>query len=190
MRLGCYFGGTTLHASKLSTVPSYSSRFVLASITPRPFSSRTPLRFSPLSRALSSAPALQSIAPSSNSDEKRTFSILYLAKTSYCVCFPSPLPLSTPQRITEKRLDPLDDWASMFSSVKPQPQWKASIDFNWIKDNKDAVATSIRNRNSNANLDLVLELYSKMLDLQKASRFQKFEALILSLWYSWKVSLV
>ncbi|GER44085.1 serine--tRNA ligase [Striga asiatica] len=47
------------------------------------------------------------------------------------------------------------------------PQWKAAIDFKWIRDNKDAVAANIRNRNSNANLDLVLQLYDKVLNLQK-----------------------
>ncbi|XP_022768364.1 serine--tRNA ligase, chloroplastic/mitochondrial-like [Durio zibethinus] len=48
-----------------------------------------------------------------------------------------------------------------------KPQWKAAIDFKWIRDNKEAVAVNIKNRNSNANLELVLELYDKMLNLQK-----------------------
>ncbi|KAF4357530.1 hypothetical protein G4B88_026909 [Cannabis sativa] len=48
-----------------------------------------------------------------------------------------------------------------------KPQWKAAIDFKWIRDNKDVVAVNIRNRNSNANLELVLHLYDKMLTLQK-----------------------
>ncbi|KNA18710.1 hypothetical protein SOVF_068280 [Spinacia oleracea] len=46
-------------------------------------------------------------------------------------------------------------------------QWKAAIDFKFIRDNKDAVAANIKNRNSTANLELVLELYEKMLSLQK-----------------------
>ncbi|KAL2893721.1 Serine--tRNA ligase chloroplastic/mitochondrial [Bienertia sinuspersici] len=46
-------------------------------------------------------------------------------------------------------------------------QWKAAIDFKWIRDNKDAVAVNIKNRKSIANLELVLELYDKMLSLQK-----------------------
>lgn len=50
--------------------------------------------------------------------------------------------------------------------MKP-PQWKAAIDFKWIRDNKDAVAVNIKNRNSTANLELVLELYDKMLAVQK-----------------------
>ncbi|GMI82820.1 Seryl-tRNA synthetase, ovule abortion 7 [Hibiscus trionum] len=48
-----------------------------------------------------------------------------------------------------------------------KPQWKAAIDFKWIRDNKEEVAVNIKNRNSNANLELVLELYDKMLNLQK-----------------------
>lgn len=47
------------------------------------------------------------------------------------------------------------------------PQWRAAIDFKWIRDNKEAVAANIKNRNFNANLDRVLELYDKLLNLQK-----------------------
>lgn len=55
-----------------------------------------------------------------------------------------------------------------------KPQWKASIDFKWIRDNKEAVALNIQNRNSNANLDLVIELYEKLLNVQKV-RFLIFQ---------------
>lgn len=48
-----------------------------------------------------------------------------------------------------------------------KPQWKATIDFKWIRDNKEAVSANIINRNSNANLELVLHLYEKMLNVQK-----------------------
>lgn len=51
-------------------------------------------------------------------------------------------------------------------AVKP-PQWKAAIDFKWIRDNKDMVVANIKSRNSNANLELVLELYEKFLNLKK-----------------------
>lgn len=51
--------------------------------------------------------------------------------------------------------------------VVVKPQWKAAIDFKWIRDNKEAVSANIRNRNSNANLELVLELYENMLNVQK-----------------------
>ncbi|KAL0425150.1 UNVERIFIED_CONTAM: Serine--tRNA ligase, chloroplastic/mitochondrial [Sesamum radiatum] len=47
------------------------------------------------------------------------------------------------------------------------PQWKAAIDFKWIRENKEAVAANMKNRNSTANLDLVLELYDKLLNVQK-----------------------
>ncbi|XP_057731549.1 serine--tRNA ligase, chloroplastic/mitochondrial-like isoform X1 [Arachis stenosperma] len=45
--------------------------------------------------------------------------------------------------------------------------WKAAIDFKWIKDNKEAVAANIRNRNSDADLELVLQLYDHFFNLQK-----------------------
>lgn len=48
-----------------------------------------------------------------------------------------------------------------------KPQWKASIDFKWIRDNKETMAANIENRNSSANLELVLELYEKVLTVQK-----------------------
>ncbi|KAG5065838.1 hypothetical protein AAZX31_04G097000 [Glycine max] len=48
-----------------------------------------------------------------------------------------------------------------------KPQWKATIDFKWIKDNKEAVAANLKNRNSDADLNLVLHLYDKMFTLQK-----------------------
>lgn len=50
-----------------------------------------------------------------------------------------------------------------------KPQWKAAIDFKWIRDNKDSVAVNIKNRNSNANLELVLQLYEKLLNVQKVN---------------------
>ncbi|KAG2320011.1 hypothetical protein Bca52824_013224 [Brassica carinata] len=52
-------------------------------------------------------------------------------------------------------------------SSAARPQWKAAIDFKWIRDNKEAVETNIKNRNSNANLEAVLELYEDMVNLQK-----------------------
>uniref|UniRef100_A0A0E0MH52 serine--tRNA ligase n=1 Tax=Oryza punctata TaxID=4537 RepID=A0A0E0MH52_ORYPU len=48
-----------------------------------------------------------------------------------------------------------------------KPQWKAAIDFKWIRENTDVVAANIRDRNSAANLDLVLQLYDEYLALQK-----------------------
>ncbi|XP_022133431.1 serine--tRNA ligase, chloroplastic/mitochondrial isoform X1 [Momordica charantia] len=48
-----------------------------------------------------------------------------------------------------------------------KPQWRASIDFKWIRDNRDLVAANILNRKSGVDLELVLQLYDKMLNLQK-----------------------
>ncbi|KAL9856163.1 Serine--tRNA ligase, chloroplastic/mitochondrial [Arabidopsis thaliana] len=52
-------------------------------------------------------------------------------------------------------------------SSAARPLWKAAIDFKWIRDNKEAVEINIRNRNSNANLEAVLQLYENMVNLQK-----------------------
>ncbi|CAA3016819.1 serine--tRNA ligase, chloroplastic mitochondrial isoform X1 [Olea europaea subsp. europaea] len=51
--------------------------------------------------------------------------------------------------------------------VAKAPQWKAAIDFKWIRENKEAVAANVKNRNSNANIDLVVELYDKLMNVQK-----------------------
>lgn len=51
--------------------------------------------------------------------------------------------------------------------VEKAPQWRAAIDFKWIRDKKEDVAANIKNRNSNANLEAVLELYDKLLNVQK-----------------------
>lgn len=53
------------------------------------------------------------------------------------------------------------------SDSSARPQWKASIDFKWIRDNKEAIGTNIKNRNSNADLGAVIELYENMVNLQK-----------------------
>eukprot|EP00262_Sarcandra_glabra_P020193 TRINITY_DN7944_c0_g4_i1.p1 TRINITY_DN7944_c0_g4~~TRINITY_DN7944_c0_g4_i1.p1 ORF type:complete len:517 (-),score=84.10 TRINITY_DN7944_c0_g4_i1:442-1992(-) len=48
-----------------------------------------------------------------------------------------------------------------------KPHWRAAIDFKWIRDNKDIIAANIKNRNSKANLELVLQLYEELASLQK-----------------------
>ncbi|KAL8162026.1 hypothetical protein V2J09_013515 [Rumex salicifolius] len=58
-------------------------------------------------------------------------------------------------------------FSSSSSEKVDKPQWKAAVDFRWIRENKEAVAANISNRNSSANLELVLNLYEKMLSLQK-----------------------
>ncbi|XP_051147524.1 serine--tRNA ligase, chloroplastic/mitochondrial [Andrographis paniculata] len=63
-------------------------------------------------------------------------------------------------------LEPATATPDESKAVKPL-QWKAAIDFKWIRDNTEAVAANIKSRNSNANLDVVLQLYEKLLNLQK-----------------------
>lgn len=45
--------------------------------------------------------------------------------------------------------------------------WKAAIDFKSIIENKSSVAENLKNRSSNANLELVIQLYHNLLALQK-----------------------
>lgn len=45
------------------------------------------------------------------------------------------------------------------------PTWRASLDFRWIRDNKDAVAENIRKRNAAADVELVVNMYEKSLSL-------------------------
>ncbi|MCO5592230.1 hypothetical protein L7F22_046228 [Adiantum nelumboides] len=43
--------------------------------------------------------------------------------------------------------------------------WRASLDFKWIRENRDAVALNIQNRNTIADVDLVVQLYDKSMAL-------------------------
>ncbi|KVI06849.1 Aminoacyl-tRNA synthetase, class II [Cynara cardunculus var. scolymus] len=56
-----------------------------------------------------------------------------------------------------------------------KPQWKAAIDFKSILENKTAAAANLNNRNSNANLELVIELYERLLELQKEVEELRYE---------------
>ncbi|XP_021981575.1 serine--tRNA ligase, chloroplastic/mitochondrial isoform X2 [Helianthus annuus] len=56
-----------------------------------------------------------------------------------------------------------------------KPQWKAAIDFKSIVENKSAVAENLKNRNSTASLELVIELYERLLQLQKEVEDLRFE---------------
>lgn len=59
------------------------------------------------------------------------------------------------------------DFECVFGDQVAKPQWKAAIDFKWIRENKEAIAVNIKNRNSMANLEAVLQLYDQMSNLQK-----------------------
>eukprot|EP01018_Ginkgo_biloba_P007924 Gb_15950 [translate_table: standard] len=51
-------------------------------------------------------------------------------------------------------------------NVQSKPLWRASIDFKWIRDNKDAVALNVQNRKSTADVELVVKLYEQLCCLQ------------------------
>ncbi|XP_031286070.1 serine--tRNA ligase, chloroplastic/mitochondrial-like isoform X2 [Pistacia vera] len=90
----------------------------------------------------------------------KTLSLGLISRHNYSQKLPFPLlarALSSPALQTAETTD---------NKVVKQ-QWKAAIDFKWIRDNKEAVSANIINRNSNANLELVLQLYEKMLNVQK-----------------------
>eukprot|EP00250_Pteridium_aquilinum_P006984 c16791_g1_i1 orf=357-1952(-) len=48
---------------------------------------------------------------------------------------------------------------------EPAPTWRASLDFKWIRENKDAIARNVQNRNTSADVDLVVQLYDKSIAL-------------------------
>ncbi|KAI5061654.1 hypothetical protein GOP47_0024159 [Adiantum capillus-veneris] len=47
------------------------------------------------------------------------------------------------------------------------PTWRASLDFKWIRENRDAIAQNIQNRNTIADVDLVVQLYDKSMALNQ-----------------------
>ncbi|XP_010916662.1 serine--tRNA ligase, chloroplastic/mitochondrial isoform X1 [Elaeis guineensis] len=77
------------------------------------------------------------------------------------------LPLPSILRAFSSPALPTASLATLEGQVAAKPQWRAAIDFKWIRDNKDVVAANVKNRNSSADLELVLELYEKFLSLQK-----------------------
>ncbi|KAJ1386181.1 Serine-tRNA ligase, type1 [Sesbania bispinosa] len=80
---------------------------------------------------------------------------------------PVPRPIKCKAHSTSATVQTSPSTIKALDEKGGKPQWKATIDFKWIKDNKEAVAVNLRNRNSDANLDLVLHLYDKMFNLQK-----------------------
>lgn len=49
----------------------------------------------------------------------------------------------------------------------PKQTWKASIDFKFIRDNKEAVAANINNRKCGGDVDTVVQLYEQSVALSK-----------------------
>ncbi|KAG0500613.1 hypothetical protein HPP92_000685 [Vanilla planifolia] len=84
-----------------------------------------------------------------------------------CRCKPSlPRAISTPAyHELNSATSPHEEKGAL--NPTPTPQWRAAIDFKWIRDNKHLVAVNIENRNSAANLELVLGLYEQYCSLQQ-----------------------
>ncbi|KAL0415422.1 UNVERIFIED_CONTAM: hypothetical protein Slati_3374100 [Sesamum latifolium] len=53
------------------------------------------------------------------------------------------------------------------NKVVKELQWKAAMEFEWIRDWSEAGAANIDNRSCNAIVDLVLQLYEKLQNLRK-----------------------
>ncbi|KAF8380801.1 hypothetical protein HHK36_028295 [Tetracentron sinense] len=139
MGLPCGLGGTTLQTLKLAAIPSSSSIFR-----------------SSLSKTLSLSLTLD--LPSHHHSFQRPL-LPFLARALSV----SSLQSSSTVKQDEKGL-------SLSLSLQlhsEKPQWRAAIDFKWIRDNKNDVAANINNRKSNADLELVLELYERLSTLQK-----------------------
>lgn len=49
----------------------------------------------------------------------------------------------------------------------PKQAWKASIDFKFIRDNKEAIAANINNRKCGGSVDTVVQLYEQSVALSK-----------------------
>ncbi|KAK8942361.1 Serine--tRNA ligase [Platanthera zijinensis] len=95
----------------------------------------------------------------------RLFKILtpYLSAFRRKDSSPSLLHAISPPSISEQ----CSTISSHEEKVAPRPFWKAAIDFKWMLDNKEIVSANIRNRNSTANLELVIELYESFCSIQK-----------------------
>ncbi|CAH1443858.1 unnamed protein product [Lactuca virosa] len=146
MGLQCCFGGTTIQTLKLASIP-YMTCSTSSSLRSSAAISRRLTLFKTLSASLSR-----------NSTHRFPFLIRALSSAAASA---QPVADST----TIASVD--------YSVVKPQ--WKAAIDFKSILENKSAVAANLKNRNSTANLELVIELYEKLLQLQKEVEELRYE---------------
>ncbi|CDP01102.1 unnamed protein product [Coffea canephora] len=114
---------------------------------------------------------LATIPCSSSFSSSVSLSPLPKIRTIATISFPTPrhflFARAFSSTATQTTIPPAVSAPAKDSNKAVKPQWKAAIDFKWIRENKEAVATNIRIRNSNANLELVLELYDKLLNVQK-----------------------
>ncbi|CAM6091028.1 unnamed protein product [Calypogeia fissa] len=55
--------------------------------------------------------------------------------------------------------------ASQVSDAIERPSWRASIDFKWIRENKDEIAANIAHRKSGGDVEAVVELYEQSVQL-------------------------
>ncbi|KAI3508770.1 hypothetical protein L1887_23783 [Cichorium endivia] len=145
MGLQCCFGGTTIQTLKLASIP-YRTCSTSSSLRSCAAISRRLTLFKTLSASLSR-----------NSTHRFRFLIRALSSAAASA---QPVVDSTPT-------------ASVDYFVKPQ--WKAAIDFKSILENKSALAENLKNRNSTANLELVIELYENLLQLQKEVEDLRYE---------------
>lgn len=49
----------------------------------------------------------------------------------------------------------------------PKQTWKASIDFKFIRENKEAIATNIKNRKCGGDVEQVVQLYEQSVSLNQ-----------------------
>ncbi len=73
--------------------------------------------------------------------------------------------LSSPSFLVESQGEEDDKEVSF---LKPTT-WRASIDFKWIRENKEAVAANIRNRNSSGDVEQVVRLYEQSVSLSQVT---------------------
>lgn len=162
------FTATTLQTLKLAAFPtSSSSRLIFRPPTKNPSLNFLHFRFRnqrppcPLLVRAFSSPAVQADPPTATAGEEKGNFIFLIHVIVVDIL------IDYSNLLCEKMGVWFRYCCVLEIELVAKPQWKASIDFKWIRDNKDLVAANIENRKSGANLELVLQLYDKMLNLQK-----------------------
>lgn len=51
----------------------------------------------------------------------------------------------------------------------PKQTWKASIDFKFIRENKETIATNIQNRKCGGDVEQVVQLYEQSVSLSQVT---------------------